>query len=140
MYLLLTPGSKFNMYLNYDYGQNRDGIANLTYYPYTTGDKNLYHWQGLAVAGKSQVSGTSAIAVRYEYFFDPNGYKTLIRQNLQEITGTYEYKWAEGLLMRIEYRHDWSNKLFYSKGNLSGAEKAQSTLTAGFIAFFGPKR
>jgi hypothetical protein len=58
---------------------------------------------------------------------------------VKEFTATYEYKWVEGLLARFEYRRDWSNQLFFHKGD-SSMVGAQSTLTAGFVAFFGPKR
>jgi hypothetical protein len=43
--ILLTPNAKFNAYINYDYGQNRDGLV--TTASGTTGDTNLNHWQGV---------------------------------------------------------------------------------------------
>jgi putative OmpL-like beta-barrel porin-2 len=135
--LLLTPNSKFNAYLNYDYGQNRDAItgSGLT----ATGDNNLNHWQGAAVALHEQLTGTSALSGRFEFFHDINGFETGVAQEVKEFTGTYEYKWVEGLLMRLEYRRDWSDEPFFHKGN-EGFVDAQSTVTAGFVAFFGPKR
>lgn len=135
--LLLTPNSKFNAYINYDYGQNRDAITIVDGEP--TGDDNLNHWQGVAVAARGQLPGSSALAGRFDFFHDMNGFSTGVAQQLKEITATYEYKWAEGLLSRIEYRHDWSDQAFFHKGD-SNLVKAQSTLTAGFVAFFGPKR
>ena len=132
--LLLTPNAKFNAYLNYDYGQNRDGITSTG-----SGDKNLNHWQGAAFAVHEQLTGTSALAGRFEFFHDMNGFSTGVAQEVKEFTGTYEYKWAEGLLTRVEYRRDWSDEPFFHKGD-TNLVKAQSTLTAGFVAFFGPKR
>lgn len=133
--LLLTPSPKFNAYINYDYGQNRDApVAQ-------GGDGALNHWQGVAFAARGQVSGKSALVGRYEYFKDYQGFAIGAGpQNVQEFTGTYEYKWAEGLLTRLEYRRDWSDINFFTKGNTPFAVDAQTTLTAGFIAFFGPKR
>lgn len=136
--LLLTPTAKFNAYINYDYGQNRDAILGTP--PDTYGDKNLNHWQGVAFTAHGQLTGAQALSVRYEYFNDPNGYSTGTAQDLQEVTATYEYKWVEGLLTRLEYRHDWSDVNFFTRGNTDGAVDAQSTVTASFIAFFGPKR
>jgi hypothetical protein len=144
--LLLTPTAKFNAYLNYDYGQNRD--STYTYYSDTYGDHNLNHWQGAAIAARQQFLPKDAIAVRYEYYFDPQGYTTSYycdceinpRHQFQEITFTYEHKWVEGLLARLEYRHDWTNFDYYTKGIADASVKAQSTITAGFVAFFGPKR
>jgi hypothetical protein len=130
--LLLTPNAKFNAYINYDYGQNRDAIV-------SQGDKKLNHWQGVAVAARGQVTPKSALAGRYEYFKDYQGFATGSAQNLEEITATYEYKWIEGLLARFEYRYDWSNIAFFHK-NDTGLVKSQDTVTAGFVAFFGPKR
>jgi hypothetical protein len=136
--LLLTPSGKFNAYLNYDYGQNRDANAS------HGGDGALSHWQGIAVAARGQVTGKSALAGRYEYFKDYNGWATGITQNLQEITATYEYKWLEGLLTRVEYRGDFSNEPFFAHDSTPDAsplsKKNQQTLTVAFIAFFGPKR
>ena len=156
--LLLTPNAKFNAYINYDYGQNRDGEYSVTYTcsgddetakklytsgsttcTTTDGDKNLNHWQGVAFAARQQVTGTQALAGRFEYFNDPNGFSTGTIQHLYEFTATYEYKWAEGLLVRAEYRGDFSNVSYFHKLANQTADQ-QSTLTVAFIAFFGPKR
>jgi Putative beta-barrel porin-2, OmpL-like. bbp2 len=136
--ILLTPSAKFNAYINYDYGQNRDH-ALIDTGDGTVLDTSLNHWQGVAIAAHEQVTGTSAISGRFEYFNDLNGFSTGTAQELKEFTATYEYKWAEGLLSRFEYRRDWSNEPFFHKGDTNMVD-AQSTLTAGFVAFFGPKR
>jgi Putative beta-barrel porin-2, OmpL-like. bbp2 len=132
--LLLTPNSKFNAYLNYDYGQNRDGITSTG-----LGNTDLNHWQGVAVAAHEQLNGTSALAGRFEFFHDMNGYTTGVAQEVKEFTGTYEYKCVEGLRARVEYRRDRSDEPFFHKGDTSLVD-AQSTVTAGFVAFFGAKR
>ncbi len=130
--LLLTPTAKFNAYINYDYGQNRNALV-------AEGNTNLEHWQGVAFAARQQVTGKMAFAGRFEYFNDPQGFTTGTAQHLYEFTATYEYKWTEGLLARFEYRRDWSDVPFFHKGD-TGMVDAQSTLTTGFVAFFGPKR
>jgi hypothetical protein len=79
------------------------------------------------------------LAGRVEYFNDPDGFATGTVQHLYEFTGTYEYKWVEGLLARVEYRGDFSNKDFFHK-DVAKLVDQQSTLTVAFIAFFGPKR
>jgi len=134
--LLFTPNAKFNAYINYDYGQNRNAIA-------AQGNTNLIHWQGIAGAFHEQATGKQAFAGRFEYFNDPNvnnNGPTGLDQHLFEFTATYEYKWVEGMLTRIEYRGDFSNEDYFSKDATPLSEKSQSTLTVAFIAFFGPKR
>jgi len=153
--LLLTPNAKLSAYINYDYGQNRDGTytVNTGAGPTPAGDRSprsqaivvvgdteLSHWQGIAVAARGQVSGKSALAGRYEYFKDYNGWATGITQNLQELTATYEYKWLEGFLTRVEYRGDFSNQPYFTKDDVTFSKKNQQTLTVAFIPFFGPKR
>jgi len=135
--ILLTPNTKFNAYINYDYGQNRDAKS-------AEGDTALNHWQGIAFAARGQVTPKAALAGRYEYFKDYNGFTTGTKQNLNEVTATYEYKYTAGLLARVEYRDDISNVNFFAKqtnpSNSPGAVKSQSTFTVSFVAFFGPKR
>jgi hypothetical protein len=142
-FLTTLPG-KFNFLINYDYGLNQDSIVA------GVGDTILKHWQGVAFGAKEQVTAKVAFAGRYEYFSDPDGFSTGVSQDVQEVTGTYEYKWVEGLLARLEVRHDWSSEPFFHKGNdvvtvlpndsAIGGVKGQTTVTAGFVAFFGPKR
>lgn len=133
--LLLTPTAKFNAYINYDYGQNRTGASGSGE---TAVAESSAHWSGVAVAAHQQFTDKVSLSGRYEYFKDNEGFSTGTAQDLQEFTGTYEYKWSQGLLSRVEYRHDWSDVPFFHKGD-TGIVDAQSTLTVAFIAFFGPK-
>ncbi|HEV2275609.1 MAG TPA: porin, partial [Acidobacteriaceae bacterium] len=138
--LLLTPTAKFSAYLNYDYGQNKTPASTVTAGETTTTiPSQSPHWQGIAFAAHQLVGSKSSLTGRYEYFVDNQGFETGTAQTLQEFTGTYEYKWLEGLLTRVEYRRDWSDNAFFHKGD-STFVKAQSTATVAFIAFFGPKR
>jgi hypothetical protein len=164
--LLLTPTAKFNAYVNYDYGQNDVPAVPAVPSAEQAAVKHWSpHWQGIAASARGQISANGALVGRYEYFYD-QGYALMgyfsayasgpVKQTLQEFTGTYEYKWVAGLLMRAEYRYDWSTKNVFTYGNANydppGASegytavynplkvKSQSTLTLGLIAFFGPKR
>jgi len=130
--LLITPPGKVNAYINFDYGMNRDALA-------AQDDTLLHDWWGVAGAAHIQASAKSAIALRGEYFDDPDGFQTGTQQHLAEGTFTYEYKWVEGALMRVEYRCDASNVNFFNKlANQSSS--LQQTVTVAFIAFFGPHR
>jgi len=129
--LNLTPTSKLSAYLNYDYGQNRTAASGET-------PEDSAHWQGFAAAGNYQFTAKNSFALRGEYFDDNQGFSTGTAQSLKEFTGTYQYKWVDGLLSRVEVRHDWSNQNFFHKGD-SEQVQGQTTLTVAFIAFFGPK-
>ena len=138
--LLLTPPGKFNAYVNFDYGQNQDAVYKCG--TSTCGDNNLNKWYGLAFAFHEQASAKNAIAGRFEWFDDANGVQTGTAptgNTLYEGTFTYEYKWVEGALMRVEYRIDHSNLQYFDKLANQTSDQ-QQTLTVAFIAFFGPKR
>ena len=137
---MLTPPGKVNAYINYDYGSNRDGTYNGGC-DGLCGDTLLHDWWGTAGAVHIQADAKNAIALRGEYFDDPDGFQTSQPggQQLVEGTFTYEYKWVEGLLMRVEYRCDASNKNYFNK--LADQHTSlQQTITVAFVAFFGPKR
>ena len=136
--LVLTPSPKLNAYINYDYGQNRNAVAPEGSTHFTAG--SLSRWQGVAVAAHYQATAKSAITPRFEYFIDPQGFSTGTAQKLNEFTVTYEYKMVEGLLARVEFRNDHSDKNFFDKDNNAASEKNQPGVTVGMIAFFGPKR
>lgn len=128
--LLFTPADAFNAYINFDYGQNKSYTGKTSVTP---------NWYGVALAAK-MTKGKHSFTPRYEWFKDHDGYETGTPQTLQEFTATYEYKWVEGLLSRLEYRHDHSDVKFYERGSTPNASKNLDTLTIAFIAFFGPKR
>jgi hypothetical protein len=131
--VLLTPTAKFSAYINYDYlHQNSTPVASGS----TT---TSLHYQGVALAARQQVSTKGAVAARYEYFADGEALSTGFNQNLQEVTGTYEYAWLPNVITRAEFRRDWSDTDFFHKGN-TGLVRAQTTATIGLIAFLGPKR
>ena len=60
-----------------------------------------------------QVSSPAALSVRYERL-DDEGLFGGIDQFLHEVTATAEYKFAEGFLLRGEFRRDWSNRDFFT--------------------------
>jgi hypothetical protein len=139
--ILFTPSAKFNWYVNYDYGQNHTDAAAAVAGVSAAVKEDSPHWQGIAASARGQVTANAALIGRYEYFYDDQGFATAFtsKQTLNEFTGTYEYKWPAGLLMRTEYRYDWSDHTAFPRGNTS-LVKNQSTVTIGLIAFFGPKR
>ena len=148
--LLLTPPGKLSAYINFDYGQNR------AYATSTSAASTVDKWYGVAGALHYQFNGKWAFTPRVEWFADPHGFATGtgVSQTVKEATFTGEYKMLEGLLARLEYRHDWSNQPFFERGaslstnenftanyfGFPGTYKSQNTLSLGVLAFFGPKR
>ncbi|MEI9969695.1 MAG: outer membrane beta-barrel protein [Terracidiphilus sp.] len=133
--LLLTPPGKFNAYVNFDYGMNQNEVV-------SQGNNKLVAWYGVAGAFHEQANAKNAISGRFEWFDDANGNQTgtyPTANTLYEGTVTYEYKWIEGALMRVEYRIDKSNLQYFEKLANQFTDQ-QQTVTVAFIAFFGPKR
>lgn len=109
--------------INFDYGEE----------PMING---LATWKGTAVYGKYTLNAKSAIALRAEMFSDPNGHMTSMAQDLNEATATYEYKFADQLIVRAEVRHDWSSVKVFDKKTSAGSEKNQDTILLGTIVTF----
>lgn len=125
--LLLTPNDRFNAYVNFDYGQQHGIVSGLN------------HWEGIAAAAHFQVTKRFALSPRVEYYDDATGFTTGTKQHLHEVTVTGEYKMLDGLLARLEFRHDGSNVPYFDHGLQSGISQTQSTATLGLIAFFPVK-
>ena len=129
--------NKFNAYINFDYGQNKSGSGTSEF---------TAKWYGIAGAVHFQPTSKWAFTPRVEWFKDRDGFETGLAQDLKEVTLTGEYRMIEGLLARLEYRHDWSNQPFFFRGSSVngttglGTYKNQDTLSLGVLAFFGPKR
>ena len=94
--------------------------------------------QGTGVYARYQVSTPAALAVRYERL-DDEGLFGGIDQVLHEITATAEYKFADGFLMRAEFRRDWSNQRFFTGPEPGDPRKAQNTALVGLVWWFGNK-
>ncbi|MBI2688098.1 MAG: porin [Acidobacteria bacterium] len=124
----LNPNDRTSFFVNFDYG--REGKVG----------KGDAEWVAIAFSSRFQTTEKTALAIRYEHYNDKEGFITGQAQGLNSFTVTGEYKWLEGLLSRLEYRRDWSNKPFYGHGNEPGSFKHQDTITLGVVAFFGPKR
>ena len=118
--------SSFTLMANYDYGMDR-----------LLGER--VRWQGIAGYARIQVTPVFAIAPRFEWFDDPQGFTTALAQSLREATLTTELKVRGGLLMRAEYRRDWSDKPFFEKreGLFS---KNQTTALLGLVYVLGQER
>ncbi len=95
--------------------------------------------QGTGLYAKYQLSAPTSASLRYERL-DDEGLFGGIRQVLEELTATLEYKLAEGFLMRGEFRRDWSNRLFFTGPRPGELQDHQNTLLAGLVWWIGNKR
>ena len=78
-------------------------------------------WQGFAGYAVYDLNENIEFATRFEWFRDGQGVRSGLRQTLFEVTETLNYKvpLVNGLLARLEYRHDASNEHpFYSNDPL----------------------
>ena len=103
-------------------------------------------WYGIAGYAKYVFTDWFSVALRGEWFKDPQGVRTTttqpadplvqtptgIGQTLKEGTLTTEFKLAKNLILRPEYRHDWSDKKSFD----SFAYKQQDTLLIGAMYLF----
>ncbi len=98
------------------------------------------HVDGGAAYAHYQWTPHNAFAARTEYLSDRGGLFSGTTQALKEFTGTYEYKVAEGLLTRLEYRRDWSNRPFFLTNKPGVLSSNQDTLTVGMVWWYGGKQ
>jgi hypothetical protein len=98
------------------------------------------HVAGGAAYGRYQFTPKFALSGRSEYLSDRGGLFSGITQALKESTATGEYKLAEGLLARMEWRRDFSNQPFFLTDVPNKLKKEQNTATLGLIWWFGQKK
>ena len=96
------------------------------------GGKNS-EWYGAAVYAKYDFTDLFSTSVRAEYFDDKNGVRTGIAQKLKEITVSPEFRIAKGLLVRPEYRHDWSDQNGFDSHKNTFSKKGQDTIALGMM-------
>jgi hypothetical protein len=125
--LLLTPSTKFNFYVNGDYGRDNHSVGG-----------GYDDWYGLAGAGVWHLNGHFSIAGRAEFFDDKTGFNTGVAQVLKEGTITGEYKYNDHLLSRIEYRHDATDKPYFNQRAGQPLSKDMNSFTLGIVALLGP--
>lgn len=90
-------------------------------------------WYGVAAYAKYEFTDYFSTSIRGEYFNDKNGVRTGIAQELKEITITPEFKIAKNLLLRPEYRHDWSDQKGFDSKHVAFDKKSQDTIALGIM-------
>ena len=90
-------------------------------------------WYGVAGYAKYDFTDFFSTSFRAEYFNDKDGVRTGIPQKLKGITITPEFKIVKNLLVRPEYRHDWSNKDSFDSHHNNFDKKSQDTIAIGMM-------
>ncbi len=115
----IKPVKSLSLILNVDYATEEHSAP----------DGGEAKWYGVAGIAKYDFNDRYSLALRAEYFKDRDGFRTGTAQALKEITITPEIRLAENLLLRPEYRHDWSDKRVF----VSGRRKSQDTIALGMM-------
>jgi Putative beta-barrel porin-2, OmpL-like. bbp2 len=97
------------------------------------------HTEGGAFYARYQLTPKVALAGRTEYISDRGGLYSGANQALKETTLTTEYKAAEGFVVRLEWRRDFSNQRYFLTDTLGLLSKQQTTATVGVVWWFGKK-
>ncbi|MDA8174457.1 MAG: outer membrane beta-barrel protein [Nitrospiraceae bacterium] len=118
----ISPVKNLTLVANTDYGWEKGSPSN----------PNLLNkdakWYGAAVYANYVFSPKVSGTIRAEEMKDPQGFRTGVAQNLKEVTLTGQYTLANNLLLRPEYRHDWSNQATFNN-----SKKSQDTLALGVM-------
>jgi hypothetical protein len=96
------------------------------------------HTIGGAAYARYQFTPRIAVGGRTEYLSD-RGLFSGLTQALKETTATFDYKFAEGFLMRYEWRRDFSNQQSFFTDRDGVRSKEQQTATVGVIWWVGRK-
>jgi predicted porin len=89
-------------------------------------------WWGIAGYVKYDFTDFFSASIRAEYFNDEDGARTGIAQELEEVTLTADFKVAKALLVRPEYRHDWSTSNAFDSSKTFDT-KNQDTIAVGVM-------
>jgi hypothetical protein len=97
------------------------------------------HTIGGAAYARYQFAPKISVGGRAEYLSDRGGLFSGLTQALKETTATFDYKFAEGFLMRYEWRRDFSNQPSFFTDKDGTLSKQQQTATVGVIWWVGRK-
>lgn len=123
--LTVTATPRVSAIVNYDFGREKAG-------------RSTVEWQGIAAYLKLQANDVFALVPRFEWLDDKDGFMTGGSQKVKEVTVTAEVKQSSGMIMRLEFRRDFSDEDFFLK-EASDIVKNQSTFTIGFVYAFSSK-
>lgn len=116
---IVKPVKNLSIILNADYATEEKSAP----------DGDTAKWYGVAGTAKYDFNDLVSMSARAEYFRDKDGVRTGTEQTLKEITITPEFRVAQAVIVRPEYRHDWSDKEVFD----SGKAKKQDTIAVAVM-------
>lgn len=127
-----SPTGRLSFIVNGDYGRGDRFITD----PVLNTFSHPVFWTGVAGYARYAFNSHSAVATRYEYYDDHDGYTTgtFLPTHFNEFTTTFERLMAHHIISRFEFRRDMSNQPVFLKG--SDPVLGQNTLTAGLVFTF----
>jgi hypothetical protein len=111
---------EFSLGLNADYGVEEGAMI--------AGKNSI--WRGAAAYAKLALSDAFTLALRGEYFEDPDGARTGTAQILKELTFTPEYHPTPGIAFRADFRLDLSSAEVFEKNASSSTTQPTVLLNA----------
>jgi len=117
----IKPMKKLTLTLNGDYGKEQDAVTA------AAGNREGAEWSGIAGYVKYDINDTYSMTVRAESFRDPEKFRTTTASHVKEVTFTPEIRLAGGIILRPEYRHDWSDEVVFD----NNTKKSQDTIALG---------
>jgi hypothetical protein len=123
----LTPTARLNAYVEALYGEEKNVLGRDS-------------WYGIAGAVTLPISARWSVSPRWEYYNDPTGATSGVKQSLQELTGTLQYQpRVNNMLVRFELRSDFSDEPFFLTG-VAAKSKTQDTALLALLYTWKPKR
>jgi len=133
-YVTWQPTAKWTLALEGDYIIQRLWRYNAPGMP-----SSPAHADGGAAYLRYQLTPKLALGTRGEYMSDRGALFSGISQALKENTVTFDYQLFDGLLMRYEWRRDYSNQPSFLTDVQGILAKHQDTATVGLIWWWGRK-
>ena len=134
-----TPTMKWAFQVNGDYGTGPKLYGcEVT----CVAETPAMQWWGAAGYAKYTLNAKNNFAVRYEYYCDPDGFTILgafdphLHYHVQEVTGTYTWNLTNSLMIRGEYRYDFSSLPIFTRGTTPESRKEQNTALIAFVYSF----
>ena len=92
-------------------------------------------WGGAALYAIVAVNSRFSLAARVEQFDDPDGWRTGTAQRLREVTLTPAYRLGSHVVLRGDFRTDWSDAAVFGTAD-GGTTHKQPTVYVNAVAVF----